>query len=210
MIARNDAAGRGTPIPAPREGLCLAYANTRFWRGTTAPTETLAGPGDLHRWLADSAGVPAEGIEAVERWSREDSSRAALLFDAAIALREAITRIFGAVASGEAVPVADFAALNRALAEAPSRRQLARQDGSYGWAAEMLAPSAPSLLAPVLWSAADLLTHIADRRVRRCANDKCLWLFVDQSKGGTRRWCDMNACGNRAKSHRHYIRSKRG
>ncbi len=210
MIARNDGAERGTPIPAPREDLCLAYANTRFWRGTAAPTETLAGPGDLHRWLIASAGVPAEAIEAAERWSREDSSRAALLFDAAIALREAITRIFGAVASGEAVPAADFAALNRALAEAPSRRQLARLDGSYGWAAEMLVPSAPSLLAPVLWSAADLLTHIADRRVRRCANDKCLWLFVDHSKGGTRRWCDMNACGNRAKSHRHYIRSKRG
>ena len=57
-------------------------------------------------------------------------------------------------------------------------------------------------------SAADLLANAEHRRVRRCANDECLWLFLDHSKGGTRRWCDMNACGNRAKSKRHYLRSK--
>jgi predicted RNA-binding Zn ribbon-like protein len=47
------------------------------------------------------------------------------------------------------------------------------------------------------------------RRVRLCANAQCLWLFLDQSKGGTRRWCDMAACGNRAKARRHYQRMRR-
>ena len=45
-------------------------------------------------------------------------------------------------------------------------------------------------------------------RVRRCANDVCLWLFLDDSKSGNRRWCSMSACGNRAKAHRHYARKK--
>jgi len=62
----------------------------------------------------------------------------------------------------------------------------------------------------VLWSAADLLTHADRRRVRRCANDACLWLFVDESKAETRRWCDMSSCGNRAKSRRHYLKTKTG
>jgi predicted RNA-binding Zn ribbon-like protein len=66
------------------------------------------------------------------------------------------------------------------------------------------------MLAPVLWSAADLLTHAGRRRVRRCANNACLWLFVDESKAGTRRWCDMSSCGNRAKSRRHYLKTKAG
>ena len=35
------------------------------------------------------------------------------------------------------------------------------------------------------------------------------WVFVDRSKAGTRRWCDMNACGNRANAHRHYARSRK-
>ena len=70
--------------------------------------------------------------------------------------------------------------------------------------------TAPGLLAPVLWSAADLATRADRRRVRRCANDACLWLFIDESKAGTRRWCDMSSCGNRAKSRRHYLRTKQG
>ena len=44
--------------------------------------------------------------------------------------------------------------------------------------------------------------------VRQCNNERCLWLFVDDSKSGTRRWCSMASCGNRAKAHRHYARRR--
>ena len=47
-------------------------------------------------------------------------------------------------------------------------------------------------------------------RVRRCANDKCRWVFLDDSKSANRRWCSMSACGNRAKAHRHYARRRQG
>ena len=67
-------------------------------------------------------------------------------------------------------------------------------------------PPAESLLAPVLWSAGDLLTGARRARVRQCANPRCLWLFLDDSKSGNRRWCSMASCGNRAKAHRHYAR----
>jgi predicted RNA-binding Zn ribbon-like protein len=60
----------------------------------------------------------------------------------------------------------------------------------------------------VLWSAADLLTGARLARIRRCANDRCLYLFVDDSRNGTRRWCSMSMCGNRAKAHRHYVKSR--
>jgi len=33
---------------------------------------------------------------------------------------------------------------------------------------------------------------------------------VDASKNGTRRWCDMASCGNRAKARRHYLKIKQG
>jgi predicted RNA-binding Zn ribbon-like protein len=32
---------------------------------------------------------------------------------------------------------------------------------------------------------------------------------VDESRAGTRRWCSMGECGNRAKARRHYLRRKR-
>src|SRR5205085_5695613 len=133
---------------------------------------------------------------------------AAALFGQAIALREAIYQIFVALASGEAASDKDVDLLNRALAAAPQRDRLAHADDAYAWVAGKVDVSAAGLLTPVLWSAADLLTRVDHRRVRRCANDSCLWLFIDESKAGTRRWCDMSACGNRAKSRRHYLKSK--
>ena len=44
--------------------------------------------------------------------------------------------------------------------------------------------------------------------VRRCANPNCVLLFLDVSKSGRRRWCDMATCGNRAKSAAHYARAR--
>jgi predicted RNA-binding Zn ribbon-like protein len=187
---------------------CLGFANTLSWRGRETPHEELRDFRDLVQWAAESAGCAAEIVPALERWARDHPAWAVTLLAEAIALREAIYRIFSALAVGAAVPDGDFAALNRALAAAPSRDRLARAEAGYGWRIVPAAISAPTLLAPVLWSAGDLLASDRRRRVRLCANDQCLWLFLDKSKGGTRRWCDMASCGNRAKARRHYQRAR--
>jgi predicted RNA-binding Zn ribbon-like protein len=66
------------------------------------------------------------------------------------------------------------------------------------------------MLAPILRSTAELLTSPALARVRECDSDTCWWLFLDGSKSGTRRWCDMKVCGNREKARRHHKRHKAG
>ena len=48
----------GETIPAPDGELGLAYANTRYWRGSAAPTEDLGGPEDLLRWAAGAERLP--------------------------------------------------------------------------------------------------------------------------------------------------------
>lgn len=40
-------------------------------------------------------------------------------------------------------------------------------------------------------------------RERLHACPRCGWLFVDTSRGGKRRWCSMQTCGNREKASRH-------
>jgi predicted RNA-binding Zn ribbon-like protein len=170
-----------------RPDLCIDFANTRFWRGSPSPTERLATPADLRAWCRE-AGLPDVA------WSEAGLAEA-------LALREAVYRLFAAAAPA----VADLARLNRALAAAPARACLACVDGRYAWDVGAL-DRAP--LAPVAWSAADLLVGPLRARVRLCANEKCRWLFLDESKSGNRRWCSMSACGNRAKAHRHYARQK--
>ncbi len=189
-------------------GICLAYANSLSWRGRATPIETLHDFSDLLTWAAGSAGLGTEAVRELEQWAREHPGPAAALFSDAIALREVIYRIFAALASGAPVADQDLAALNEGLAEAPGRGRLARDGDSYAWRIEPGEITAPVLLAPVLWSAGDLMVSERLRRVRLCANEDCLWLFLDESKAGTRRWCNMAACGNRAKARRHYLRTK--
>jgi predicted RNA-binding Zn ribbon-like protein len=198
----------GVLIPAPREDLCLGYANTLSWRGSDAPVEKLGGLDDLLRWLDEAAAMSSASVaEARDRSSRDPAMGTRLLAEA-IALREAIFRVFSAVASASAVADGDLATLNHALAGAPPRLRLGNHKVGHAWSCDRLEVSVASLLGPILWSAADLLVQANHRLVRRCANDACRRLFIDQSKGGTRRWCDMTACGNRAKARRHYLKSK--
>jgi len=175
-----------------RPDLCLDFANTRYWRGQAAPTETLNAPADLAAW-AKTAKAPS---------ARE--------FDTALALRETIYRLFDSNAQGKPAAPRDLETLNRALAEAPGRTALKRGREGYDWAVDMKAGTALALLAPVIWSAGDLLAGPRLDRVRRCANPECLFLFLDDSRAGKRRWCTMSTCGNRAKAKRHYHKSREG
>jgi predicted RNA-binding Zn ribbon-like protein len=195
-------------ISGAREDACLAYANTLSWRGREAPVETLGDFDDLLGWTAETAGLERAGLQALESWARDHPARAAELFSRALALREVIYRVFSALACGDPASDEDLAGLNAALADVPARDRLARTDAGYAWRIEPARITASALLAPVVWSAGDLMVGDHLKRVRLCANEKCLWLFLDESKAGTRRWCDMASCGNRAKARRHYLKTR--
>jgi predicted RNA-binding Zn ribbon-like protein len=195
-------------ISGAREDACLAYANTLSWRGREAPVEALGDFDDLLGWAVETSGLDTATLQALESWAHDHPAPAAGLFSEALALREVIYRVFSALACRDPVPDQDLAALNAALADVPVRDRLARTDAGYAWRIEPARITAPALLAPVVWSAGDLMAGDRLARVRLCADDECLWLFLDESKAGTRRWCNMASCGNRAKARRHYLRTR--
>jgi predicted RNA-binding Zn ribbon-like protein len=195
----------GAPVRLLAAGppaLCLDYANTRFWRGRETPTETLAQLEDLIGWCA-RAGI------GFELSARSPDSAAEVLFAEAIVLREVLYRIFSALAAGARSKAGDLRALNKALAATPARSTIAQRGALYAWQVPPQSDAAaPQLLAAVLWSAADLLVGARRGSVRQCANDSCRWLFLDDSRNGSRRWCAMSSCGNRAKARRHYLKHR--
>lgn len=195
-------------ISTSKADLCLEFANSRYWRGTGEPTETLTSLDDVFTWLTLANALDAATIEELKaRWPRGDTDAATLA--EIIALREALYRTFTAVAQHTAPDGRNLDLLNRTLMKAPARTQLINKDGAYFWRVEHLEPKIPDLLTPILWTAGDMIAEPRRDRVRLCANEKCVWLFLDDSKSGTRRWCDMKACGNRAKAHRHYEKKKK-
>jgi predicted RNA-binding Zn ribbon-like protein len=61
-----------------------------------------------------------------------------------------------------------------------------------------------AMLWPIGWAAGDLITSPQLSRLKKCAS--CPWLFLDQSKNLSRRWCAMNDCGTHEKIRRYVIR----
>jgi predicted RNA-binding Zn ribbon-like protein len=197
------------------EAICLAFANTLAWRGSAAPIEALRDFAALLAWAETHTALSAPVAQRLAEWAFDQPSKSEEALAKAIAMREAIYRLASAVACGAAANDSDFAVLSDALARAPARQRLARLANGFAWQIDLgnvegAGLPIPVLLAPVLWTAGDLMVGSARRRIRQCANDQCLWLFVDASKSGTRRWCDMAACGNRAKARRHYLKTKQG
>lgn len=197
-----------------RPDLCLSYVNTLSWRGSAAPSEALHDLADLLAWLEASAGADATTAHRIARLARKQPKKAAQAFVEALALRETLYRLLSATAADTPPRRQDFARLQQALAAAPARRALVRPASGYAWQIDGVRLAASHLLAPVLWSAGDLLIASgqpnARHRLRQCANDQCLWLFLDDSRNTSRRWCDMASCGNRAKARRHYLKMTRG
>ncbi len=195
-------------IAAPREDVCLDFVNTRSWRGRETPSEELHGLGDVLAWARDGGGVDVAIVESFQAWWQARPSEASASFTSAIALRETLFRLFGAASSGGAPGPADLDTLNAALGSAAPRSRMAPRADALVWSVDGLVPRMAALLSPVLWSASDLLAGTRRHRVRLCANPRCRWVFLDDSKSGNRRWCSMASCGNRAKAHRHYLKRK--
>ncbi len=187
--------------------LCLDFANTADWHAGDAPVELLTGYDALLDWGRE-AGILDERLAGrlageAARWPKE----AGAALRRAIALREAIYGLFSRLAAGEEPDPRDLATINAELAAALPHREVAHEAGSrfrWGWRDGGLAGP----LGPVALSAAELLTSPDLARVRECAGHPCGWLFVDTSRNHSRRWCSMEACGNRAKVRRHYRRAR--
>ncbi|HYI84545.1 MAG TPA: CGNR zinc finger domain-containing protein, partial [Acetobacteraceae bacterium] len=76
-----------------------------------------------------------------------------------------------------------------------------------GWGWQDTEERLESVLWPVTWAAAALLTSDEAGKIRICASVDCGWMYVDRSRNGLRRWCQMETCGTREKSRR---RAERG
>jgi predicted RNA-binding Zn ribbon-like protein len=132
--------------------------------------------------------------------ARDSAGVAASVLERAKAFRANLYAVLRDPATAPAWPaVADQ------IAAAAHTLHLHRSDHVIRWE---IAPTADlsAPLAAAAWSAGELLTSPALRRVRACAGAGCGWLFLDPR--GRRRWCVMATCGNREKARRFAAKHK--
>jgi len=190
--------------------LCLDFTNTVNRHSVEQPIARLASYTDLAQW-SQQAGILTEAeADRLVREGRKREQEAAAVLEKAWLLQNAIYRIFSAFIEGESPRAQDMQALNDALSQALARQRIVAAAEHFEWTWASAGDSLDRMLGPILRSAADLLTSERLARVKKCGG--CNWLFLDASKNGSRRWCMMSVCGNRAKARRHYdqVRSARG
>jgi predicted RNA-binding Zn ribbon-like protein len=189
--------------------LCLDFVNTIEWHASDHPIELLRNYGDIVAWgrrvrILD----PAAGNRLL-REARIDPVQAAVVLERAIEIRETIYRVALACTRRQAPVPADLEGFNRELKAALRHVRVAPGPRGLTWTWDPDDRQLDSVLWPILRSAAELLTSERQQRIGQCADDRgCGWLFLDNTKNHSRRWCEMNDCGNRAKARRHYQRSR--
>jgi predicted RNA-binding Zn ribbon-like protein len=101
------------------------------------------------------------------------------------------------------------AELNRVLGRSAGTRRIDQlDDGRFVRSFNASGDAFAGLLIPLVESATQSLVEGELGRVRRCANPDCFRVFFDATRNGSRRWCAMGACGNRAKVARFRKRNR--
>jgi predicted RNA-binding Zn ribbon-like protein len=187
--------------------LSLDFANTNEWHASEHPVEHLTDYSDLVNWGLEADLLTTEAAEQLRQMAIDHPEAAAHAYDSAIQLREAIYQVFSHHFAGTPVPKAALALLNDFASHAMAHMQIIRHESTYQWSFPSTLQGVDLILWPIARQASQLLTSDTATRVRECEDDRgCGYLFIDQTKNHSRRWCSMESCGNRAKAKRHYSR----
>lgn len=166
--------------------LALDFLGTLKWRDS-APEEFLNDPSDAAEWALGAAvfTAPPEVSDADLR--------------KLIELRESVYRLVTAARTDQPWTAEDLRRVND-YADAPAP--------SFALSATGLRRSgnARTLGGEVARAAADLLARADEMVLRECGREQCTRVFIDRSRTGNRRWCDMEECGNRIKAAQYRAR----
>ena len=178
----------------------IDFTNTVGSRGDS-PEDHLNTYGDLLAWAASRRVLSRSVVARLKQEAAHDPDQARRALRRAVDFREALYDLLGVVADGRTPDAAVLARVNRYVSETLAAAQLSVSDGKIVLASSGAA-DLDAVLAMVARAAVDLLTSDAVERIGRCADDTCGWIFLDTTKSGTRRWCEMKVCGNRNKIRR--------
>lgn len=206
--ARTVAARERPPGPLPpRTRLWLDFVNTDA-AGQSPGGDLLRDFEALLTWLQQHAAVDDERAGGILRRAvLQPAAAAATLVDAR-RVRAALRAL--AERGEQQARVRDDAVveINRVLGRSAGTRRIdPRSDGGYTRSFVPTGDAFAGLMIPIVESAAESLVEEELGRVRRCADSRCHRVFLDATKNGLRRWCDMGTCGNRAKAARHRARA---
>ncbi len=199
----------------PREpslGLRAEPARSRLWLEFVNTDAALKSPGGdtlrdfdaLVSWLNAQGSLDDERSDGIRRRAQLQPAAAAATLVDARRVRASLRQLAERGSGTERVRDDAMTEINRVLGRSAGTRRIERHaGGTYTRAFVTTGDAFAGLMIPIVESAAESLVAYELGRIRRCADVRCYRVFVDATKNGLRRWCDMGTCGNRAKAARH-------
>lgn len=189
--------------------MCLDFVNTLGGLRGGATREYLSGYDDVVAWSQQVGAITEDHAINLLHEAEVHPEKAMAVLEDARMLREALYRLFAAVATDTQPTEADLTALNAELSKAVAGGRIISVADGFRWDWPSDSRELDQVFGPIVRSAAELLTSPERNLVRECASATCSWLFVDRTKNHRRRWCTMTGCGNVAKVRRHRQQQRR-
>lgn len=187
----------------------LDFLNTVTARDQPEPADGLGGYDALLDWAALTTRFTPGDLKALRAQAAREPALAGKALTQTRALREELHAAVNLALKGRALPDELVDSLKAQWKQALDHAVYGTRHGH--WAiAHSAGQSGLKLIAHALaFDAMSYLRELDPARVRTCPGSHCGWMFVDTSKAGRRRWCDMATCGNVAKARRHQLRLSR-
>lgn len=187
----------------------LDYLNTcdgrRPGTGLREVIDRLSNLEDIVHWFGHAGLINDQEHQHFVALVRRSSWHTVTAFQQLIDFREALYRLLLPMALHNDADPASLDALNQALADTADQRLLVQTPAGVIWrwrVGEDLGSMTAGFIGRLAVQASALLTSGDLARLKVCDTPDCDWLFLDTSKNGRRRWCQMNVCGAREKVKR--------
>jgi predicted RNA-binding Zn ribbon-like protein len=182
----------------------LDFVNTVTGRNGR-PRDWISSFSALADWAALVGLLPAPRCRRLKELSRRLPLDAAAALGSARDLRELLFRLLTQAIDGRGPAPVDLDRLHVYWRRGVEAHALRRVGGLIRPILSGSPATLDGIVSALAIRAVDLLRELQSVRLRRCAGPNCAWVFIDSSKAGRRRWCDMATCGNDAKARRHYL-----
>ncbi|MFC8142855.1 CGNR zinc finger domain-containing protein [Streptomyces paradoxus] len=172
--------------------LATSFTGTLSERHGNA-VERIPTPHRLVDWLAVN-GLPVDSCTTAQ-------------LDLARELRESIHAAATAAAIQNALPESAVRVINDRSVEGRAAAILT-PEGKRQWRLSS-GSCVEDALSVIAADAIGIIAGERDGRLALCASPTCRAAFFDTSQSRTRRWCDMNTCGNRQKKARFHANQRK-
>jgi predicted RNA-binding Zn ribbon-like protein len=123
--------------------------------------------------------------------------------------RRTLREMVEAIVKTKAVKPSTIKMINRILNQGYGYHELVKTESGFEKRFRSSFDEPQLLLIPIAEAAADLIAYGNPKNLRKCEGSGCVLYFYDTTKNHRRRWCSMNACGNRAKAAAFYKRTRK-